>query len=99
MGALLQALQAALDAHQPFPKSAALAHYTDQATLAGDATHVASLIRRHPSYSAQELATLISALACHAAHMDGVGLYRFDEVSELLDKAHDLAADAYMVTA
>lgn len=79
--------------------NAALQHYTEQATLAGDATHLAALISRHPSYSAQELGTIIAAVARHAAHMDRIGLHRFDEVSALLDEAADLANDSYMVTA
>jgi hypothetical protein len=74
-----------------------LTHYTQQAALAGSATHVAALIRKYPSYSAQELAELISAIAAHAAHMDTVGLYRFDEVSALLDNAADIAEDSYLV--
>jgi hypothetical protein len=76
--------------------SATLAHYTEQAALAGDAHHLAVLIRRHPSYSAQELAVLITALSAHAAHMANVGLNNFDVVCESLDKAADLADESYL---
>lgn len=97
MGHLLHAIRD----RQPIGRShvAALAHYTEQATLSGDATHLAALISRHPSYSAQELAALICAIAGHAADMERVGVHRFDEVSALLDKAADLANDSYMVAA
>jgi membrane-bound lytic murein transglycosylase len=71
-----------------------LTHYTEQATLAGSAEHVAALIR-NARYTAQDVATLISALATHAARLEAVGMAGFDKVSELMDKAADLAEDAY----
>lgn len=77
-------------------KTETLAHYTAQAALAGDAAHVANLIR-HARYTAQDLALLISALCVHAAHLDKEGMDRFGEVSALLDDAADIAEDSYFV--
>lgn len=84
---------------QPRPspdKAALLAHYRAQAELAGDATHLAALISRHPSYSADELAKLITAVAAHAAHLVKCGVSGMEEVSALLDSAADIAEGAYV---
>lgn len=62
---------------------------------AADGHQHAELIRKHPSYSAQELADIISAVASHAAHLDRVGLDRFGEVSDLMDRAADIAEDSF----
>lgn len=89
-------MRADLSPRPAHDKAALLAHYRAQAELAGDATHLAALISRHPSYSADELAKLITAVAAHAAHLVKCGVPGMDRVSELLDDAADIAEGAYV---
>lgn len=74
-----------------------LTHYTQQATLAGDAEHLAALISRHPYYSPAALALLITALSGHAVRCDNEGLARMDEVVNLLDDAAGICEQSYVM--
>lgn len=90
MGAMLHALHE----RRPIDHGAALVHYTREAALC-DPASLAAHISRWPSFSAQELAALITALGSHAASMERIGLDRFAEVSELLDNAASIADESY----